>query len=216
MAFEKLAPHIDFIEKALGEKKSPRAIANELGDPGLYTNIWRYKVAVFDLNKEASLAWKLERAKSHEQRLDEGKAEIVNTLEVINLGKLRAKQLLGLEIGSPYETAEGEPRSLSFGSAVIYWQAGQKMICDLSKAEMELGGDDPESRKADAMQDWADTRLALLGAVDDDPKAKQKLIAALEQRRRSSLCSGSRDMGPGGPGIPPGLVATGASPEPLE
>jgi len=159
MAFEIIAPHIDFIEKALAEKKSPRAIANELGEPGLYSTIWRYKTAVFDLNKEAVLTWKVERAKNHDQRLAEGKAEIINTLEVINLGKLRAKQLLQLELGSPYETAEGEPRTLSFGSAVIYWQAGQKMICDLSKAEMELAGDDPESRKATAIENLSDVEL---------------------------------------------------------
>jgi hypothetical protein len=159
MAFEKLASHIDFIEKALTEKKSPRAIANELGEPGLYSTIWRYKTAVFDLNKEASTAWREERAKSHEQRLAEGKAEIVNTLEVINLGKLRARQLLALEQGQEYETAQGEERILSWGSAQIFWQAGQKMICDLSKAEQELAGDDPESRKASAIESLSEAEL---------------------------------------------------------
>lgn len=198
MAFEILAPHIDFIEKALKDKKSPRAIASELGEPGLYSTIWRYKTAVFDLNKEASLAWKQERAKSHEQRLEEGKVEIINTLEVINLGKLRARQLLGLNLKDDYETAEGEPRKLSWGSAVIYWQAGQRMICELSKAELEISGDDPESRKAEAIESWADTRLAILGAVDNDPETKEKLIDALEQKRRSPVYAGSGDLGEGG------------------
>lgn len=173
MAFEKLAAHLDFIEKAFGEKKSPRAIANELGEPTLWQTIRRYKIAVFDLNKEANEAWRQERAKSHDQRLEEGKAPIINTLEVINLGKLRAKQLLGVELGSVYKTADGDERHLSWGSAVIYWQAGQKMICELSKAEAEISGDDPESRKADAIQllsdDDLDAKLTMLIQTRKDP-----------------------------------------------
>ena len=171
MAFEKLAPHIDFIEEGLSKKKSPRTIANELGEPGLYSTIWRYKTAVFDLNKEAGLAWKMERAKNHEQRLAEGKAEIIDTLEVLNLGKLRARQLLQLNLGDEYETAEGELRHLSLGSAAIYWPTGQKMICDLSKAEMELAGDDPESRKATAIEKLSDVELdSILDALDSAEK----------------------------------------------
>lgn len=159
MAFEKLAAHIDFIEECLKKKMSPRAIAKELGEPGLYQTIQRYKIAVFDLNKEANAAWKEERAKTHEARLEEGKAPIVDSLEVINLGKLRAKQLLGLELKQDYETAEGEKRKLSWGAAAIYWQAGQKMICELSRAEAEIAGDDPESRKADAIGKVAEIKI---------------------------------------------------------
>lgn len=159
MAFEKIAAHIDFIEKAFGENKSPRAIANELGEPTLWQTIRRYKIAVFDLNKEANEAWRQERAKSHDQRLEEGKAPIIDTLEVINLGKLRAKQLLGIELGSVYKTADGDERHLSWGSAAIYWQAGQKMICELSRAEAEVSGNDPESRKARAMEGMTDEEL---------------------------------------------------------
>ena len=170
MAFEKIAAHIDFIEKAFGENKSPRAIASELGEPTLWQTIRRYKIAVFDLNKEANEAWRQERAKSHDQRLEEGKAPIINTLEVINLGKLRAKQLLGIELGSVYKTAEGDERKLSWGSAAIYWQAGQKMICELSRAEAEISGDDPESRKADALQSLSEVEL------------DAKLIALIEKR----------------------------------
>lgn len=162
MAFENISRHIDFIEQALNEKKSPRAIANELGEPGLYSTIWRYKKAVYDLNKEAGIAWKKERAKSYDERLEQGKAEIIDTLEVINLGKLRARQLLGLELGQEYETAEGEKRHLSLGSAAIYWPTGQRMICDLSKAEQELAGDDPESRKAQAIESLSDAELEKL------------------------------------------------------
>lgn len=159
MAFEKLAAHIDFIEKGFADKKSPRTIAEELGEPGLWQTIRRYKIAVFDLNKEANAAWRQERAKSHEQRLEEGKAEIINTLEVLNLAKLRSRQLLRLELGQDYETAEGEPRRLSYGSAAIYWKSGQTMICDLSKAELEIAGDDPESRKANAIENLSDVDI---------------------------------------------------------
>lgn len=172
MAFETLAPHIDFIEKALGEKKSPRAIAKELGDPGLYQSIRRYKIAVFDLAKEADAAWRVERAKSHEKRLEEGKAQIIDSLEVINLAKHRARQLLSLELGDEYETAEGEKRNLSLGSAAIYWPTGQRMICELSKTELELSGDDPESRKASALEDLSDAQLRAIVAAAKAPPEK--------------------------------------------
>lgn len=151
MAFEILAPHIDIIEAGLTSKKSPRAIARELGQPGLHETIRRYKIAVFDLNKEANEAWRRERAKTYEERLEQGKAPIVDSLEVINLGKLRARQLLGVELGEPYQTAEGIDRTVSYGVASIYWGQGARMICDLSKAEAEIAGDDPESRKADSL-----------------------------------------------------------------
>ena len=44
-------------------------------------------------------------------------------------------------------------------------------------------------------ESWADTRLAILRAVDDDQEAKEKLIAALEQKRRPALHSRSSDLG---------------------
>ena len=186
MAFERLAAHIDFIEKSLANKMSPRAIAKELGEPGLYQTIQRYKTAVFDLNKEATAAWRQERAKSHEARLEEGKATIVDSLEVINLGKLRAKQLLALEHGQDYETAQGEERKLSWGSAVIYWQTGQKMICELSRAEAEIAGEDPESRKATAIESLSeaeiDARLIELAECASTPKARGSSAAKGKDR----------------------------------
>jgi hypothetical protein len=175
MAFEILLPHIDIIEKGLKDGKSPRAIANEIGEPGLYSTIRRYKIAVFDINKEANFAWRQERAKNYDQRLEEGKAAIVDSLEVINLGKLRAKQLLSLELGQEYETAEGEPRTLSIGSASIHWQAGQRMICDLVRTEAEIAGDDPESRKANAIEGLHESDLrAILEALDATSKGESE------------------------------------------
>ena len=76
--------------------------------------------------------------------------------------------------------------------------------------------DDAETRKADALESWADTRLAILGAVDDDPEAKEKLIAALEQRRRPSLRPGPGNLGEGGSGLPSGQLAAGSPPEQTE
>lgn len=171
MAFESIADQIDLIEKGLAEKKSPRAIATEIGDPSIWQTIRRYKIAVFDLNKEANAAWRAERAKSHETRLEEGKSEIINTLEVINLAKLRARQLLRPNLGEEYTTADGELRSVSLGTAGQIWQTGQKMICDLAKSELEIAGDDPESRKATAIESLSeaelDARLTELLAVLD-------------------------------------------------
>ncbi|MEI8002774.1 MAG: hypothetical protein WCG94_00395 [Methanothrix sp.] len=190
MAFAKLAPYIDEIEQGLKDKKSPRTIAKELGQPGLDSTIQRYKTAVWNLRELVSDAKEV-RALKHEACRNEAIDEIVNTLDVINLGKLRARQLLRLELGQDYTTAEGEPRKLSWGSAVIYWQAGQRMICDLSKTELDLSGDDGESRMADAMEAFEETRLAILEAVDDEPVAKEKIVnALLERRRRNSVQHG--------------------------
>ena len=187
MAFEKLAPYIDEIEQGLKDKKSPRAIAKELGQPGLDSTIQRYKTAVWNLSDLVSDAKEV-RAVKHEACRNEAIDEIVNTLEVINLGKLRARQLLRLELGQDYTTAEGEPRTLSWGSAAIYWQAGQRMICDLSKVELDLSGDDNESRMAEVMESFEETRLAILEVVDENPEMKAKLIEVLmERRRRNSV-----------------------------
>ncbi|OPY45889.1 MAG: hypothetical protein A4E47_00801 [Methanosaeta sp. PtaU1.Bin028] len=159
MAFEDLAPNIDEIEKGLAARESPEFIAKKLGIPAQARTIRRYKKAVFDLGREVDKAWRLERAKSHEERLAEGKVAIVDSLEVINLGKLRARQLLDITIGQQYETAEGEKRIVSYGVAAIYWSQGSKMICELTKAEAEIAGDDPESRKAQAVESLTDAEL---------------------------------------------------------
>lgn len=65
-------------------------------------------------------------------------------------------QLLQLEVGTPYRTSSGEEREMSWPSAAGYWQTGAKMICDLARIEMEIAGDDAESRKADAWVDLVD------------------------------------------------------------
>ena len=192
MAFESIAEYIPAIEERLAKGLSPLKIAKELGISK--SIVYQYKKERFDLNGPAMAQWSEEQKKAHEQRLAEGKDRIVNSLELLNNAKIRAQDLVDLELGSPYMTAEGEEKALSLASAAIYWQAGQKMACEIIKQELELSGDDAESRKADAMESWADTRLAILGAVDDDPEAKEKLIAALEQRRRPAVRVGPRDM----------------------
>jgi len=98
--------------------------------------------------KAGAEAWTEERRKTKDERLAAGKAEIVNTLELINLAKLRAKQLLSPNLGDTYDIADGTSRKLSLGVASIYWPIGQKMLCELSKREDEIASDDPESRKA--------------------------------------------------------------------
>jgi hypothetical protein len=91
------------------------------------------------------------------------------------LAKLRAKQLLTPNLGDSYETAEGKKRTLSLGVAAIYWPIGQRMLCDLSKREDEIGADDPESRKADALAELSDERLrAIIEATDDPTKGGSK------------------------------------------
>ena len=209
MAFGTLAPFIDLIEKGFGDKKSPRTIARELGQPGLYSTINRYKAAVWDLRDLVNEAKEV-RAQRHDDARNKAKDEIVNTLDVVNLGKLRAKQLLDVSLGDMFAVSDGTMHALTLGSASVYWPIGSRMLFECAKLELELSGDDGESRMAEAMESFEDTRLAILEALDDDPEAKQKLIEALlERRRRSSLHHGSGALGEGGPGPQSGPMAAG-------
>jgi hypothetical protein len=157
--FEVLKPYMVEIERGLIDKQSPRAIAKAIGRPGMWGSIRNYKLAVFDLQAEASEAWRHEQAKSHFERLEEGKAEIVDNLEVINLGKLRARQLLATALGEEIELADGTKHPLTLGGAAVYWPQGTKMLAEMIKLEMEIMGDDPESRKANAFQAMTDEEL---------------------------------------------------------
>jgi len=199
MAFGTLAPFIDLIEKGFADKKSPRTIARELGQPGLYSTINRYKAAVWDLRDLVDEAKEV-RAQRHDDARNKAKDEIVNTLDVVNLGKLRAKQLLDVNLGDLFAVSDGTMHALTLGSASIYWPIGTRMLFDCAKLELELSGDDAESRMADAMEEWEDTRLAILKAVEDDQETKKKIIAALEKARRPSIRPGSGNLDKRGPG----------------
>ena len=193
MAFESIAAYIDKIEEGFAKKQSPQFIAQDLGIQKKWKTIERYKIAVWDLKDLVGEARDI-RAAKHDDKRNEAVQEIVDTLDVINLGKLRAKQLLSINLGDLFDTGKGKHK-LTLGSASIYWPIGTRMLSDVVRLEMELGGDDPESRKAAAIESWGDTRTAILEAVDNDPKAKAAIIAALEEERRSSVCTGSSDMG---------------------
>lgn len=212
--FESIAEYIPEIEERLNRKHSPARIARDLGLAK--TTIYDYKRLCFNVKNAAAEEWSEEQKKGHEERLAAGKAKIIDSLELLNKAKARAEFLVGLELGSPYKLADGEEKALSLGSAALYWRQGQQMTCEIIKAELELSGDDAETRKAEALESWADTRLAILGAVDDDPEAKEKLIAALEQRRRPPLRPGPGNLGEGGPGLPSGRLAAGSPPEQTE
>ena len=158
MAFEKLAAYIDLIEKGFIDKKSPRTIANEIGEPGFWQTIRRYKIAVWDLKDLVSDGKEI-RAAKHDAKRNEAVNEVVNTLEVINLGKLRAKQLLAISLGDEFEISDGQTHKLTLGSASVYWPVGTKMLSDVVKLELELAGDDPESRKADAIGSLSEAEI---------------------------------------------------------
>jgi len=154
MAFEVLQPYIDEIEARLVKGESLRSIARDLGVS--LSTLHRYKKAVFDLEVEARRAWDEERKKSHEQRKAEGKARIVNNLELLNLVKLRAEQLLSIEAGQEYQNVDGEIRTVTFHTAATLWEKATKMATDAIKQELELIGDDPVSRLADGVATWAE------------------------------------------------------------
>jgi hypothetical protein len=175
MAFESLAGYLDMIEEGFAKKQSPMTIANNLGIPKKWKTIERYKIAVWDLKDLVSDAKEI-RAANHDAKRNEALNEIVDTLEVINLGKLRAKQMLSISLGEEFDTGTGKHR-LTLGSASIYWPVGTRMLADVVKLEMELGGDDPESRKA--------TAIDSLSEADIDARLG-KLITLTEARSYNS------------------------------
>lgn len=156
MAFRAIEPYLDAIEQGLMNGESPESIAKRLGIPEKAKTIRRYRDREFNPRKIAREVWAVEQSKPPEQRIAEGKVPIVDTLEVVNLAKLRAMQLLRLEVGTQYKTASGAEREMTWLSVASYWHTGARMICDLAKIEMELTGDDAESRKADAWVDLVD------------------------------------------------------------
>jgi hypothetical protein len=206
--FESIAEDIPEIEARLLKGHRPSRIARDLGIPK--TIIYDYKRLRFNIQVAATEEWSEEQKKGHEERLAAGKAKIIDSLELLNKAKARAEFLVDLELGSPYKLADGEEKALSLGSAALYWRQGQQMTCEIIKAELELSGDDGESRMAEAMASFEDTRLAILEAVDNDSEAKQKLIEALlERRRRNSLHHGTGALGERGTGPQSGSMATG-------
>jgi hypothetical protein len=175
MAFESLVGYLDKIEEGFAKKQSPMTIANSLGIPKKWKTIERYKAAVWDLSGMVAEAKEI-RASNHDALRDEVVQEIVDTLEVINLGKLRAKQMLSISLGEEFDTGTGKHR-LTLGSASIYWPVGTRMLADVVRLEMELGGDDPESRKA--------TAIDSLSEADIDARLR-KLVTLTEARSYNS------------------------------
>ena len=171
MAFEKLAPYIDQIEQGFKDKKSPREIAKDLGQPGLHVTIHRYKTAVWNLKDLVSDA-KEKRAEKHDTKRNAAVDEVVDTLDLINLGKLRAKQLLSVCLGDEFAVSDGETHKLTLGSASIYWPIGTRMMAESVRLELELSGDDPESRKASALEDLSDAQLRAIVAAAEAPPEK--------------------------------------------
>jgi hypothetical protein len=64
-------------------------------------------------------------------------------------------------------------------------------------------------------ESWADTRTAILMAVDNDPKAKAAICDALEHRRRHALRPEAERMGEGGSGDPAGSLADQSPEKPI-
>ena len=155
--FESIAEYIPEIEERLNRKHSPARVARELGLAR--TTVYDYKRLCFNVKNAAAQEWSEEQKKGHEERLAAGKAKIIDSLELLNKAKARAEFLVDLELGSPYKLADGEEKALSLGSAALYWRQGQQMTCEIIKAELELSGDDGESRMAEAMASFEDTRL---------------------------------------------------------
>jgi len=167
MAYESILGYIDKIEDLLTKGLSPQAIASQLGIPEKWRTIYRYKKDVFDFKEFASEEWSVEKQKSHEERFRAGKDRIIDNYEFLNKLKLKADALLDFKAGDTYRKTDKNgvevkgiitPYSLS----EIYAKAGQIGTAAI-KAEQEMAGDDPESRKANALdflsEDELDARL---------------------------------------------------------
>ena len=162
MAFESIAEYIDQIEEGFGHKESPASIAKRLDIPEKAKTIRRYKIAVWDL-KDLVAESKEERAAHHDSRRESAKIEIIKSLDLIEKIKMRAWQHLDWQVGDEYGSVNenGQPvnRKASPGQVINWHHQAADMATKALKAELELAGDDPESKKAGAMQSWVDLML---------------------------------------------------------
>ena len=162
MAFESIAAYIDQIELGFQSKESPKAIAKRLGITEKWRTIHRYKAAVWDL-KDLVAESKEERAAHHDSRRESAKIEIIKSLDLIDKINMRAWQHLDWQVGDEYDSANenGQPvkRKASPGQVINWHHQAADMATKALKAELELAGDDPESKKAGAMQSWVDLML---------------------------------------------------------
>jgi hypothetical protein len=177
MAYESISEYIDKIEDLLSKDLSPQAIANQLGIPEKWRTIHRYKKRVFDFRQAAADDWAVEKQKGHEERFNRGKDRIIDNYEFLNRLKLKADRLLDFDVGDTYtkQSKDGEettgiitPHALS----EIYAKAGQIGSAAI-KAEQELSGDDPESRKASALEDLGEADLRAVIAAVESAKAER-------------------------------------------
>ncbi len=175
MAFESIAEYIDQVEEGFGRKESPASIAKRLGIPEKARTIRRYKIAVWDL-KDLVAESKEERAANHDSRRESAKIEIIKSLDLIDKIKMRAWQHLDWEPGMTYQTSDG-PRIVTPGQVIAWHHQASEMAAKALKAELELSGDDPESRKAGALESLteaeADARLKELLTILNETRSDQ-------------------------------------------
>ena len=174
MEFESIAEYLEQIETLLVQDQSPKAIADQLGIPEKQKTIYRYKKKVFDFKKAASEEWTEEKQKGHDERMKAGKDRIIDNFEYLNRLKVKADSLLDFEVGDSYE---GPEQTLTLSPAEIskIYNDSAKIGTAAIKAEQELSGDDPESRKADALEDLSDAQLReIIEATSEPAKAGPK------------------------------------------
>lgn len=180
MAFESIAEYIDQIEEGFGRKESPASIAKRLGISEKAKTISRYKIAVWDL-KDLVAESKEERAANHDSRRESAKIEIIKSLDLIDKIKMRAWQHLDWQVGDEYGSTNenGQPvkRKASPGQVINWHHQAADMATKALKAELELAGDDPESRKAGALESLteaeADARLKKLLEILNETRSNQ-------------------------------------------
>jgi len=148
MAFESIAAYVDQIEIGFQNKESPKAIAKRLGIPEKWRTIHRYKAAVWDL-KDLVAESKEERAQRHEAHRNAFKAEIIKSLDLIEKIKARAFEHLDWMPGDEYDTSEGK-RKATPGQVIAWHSQAAEMAAKAIKAELELSGDDPNSKIAES------------------------------------------------------------------
>jgi hypothetical protein len=159
VTFGVITPYIDEIEKGFSDNKGAKKIADELGIPEKWRTIQRYKIAVWNMKDLCSDARDV-RAAKHEEARNVAVQELVENMDMIALAKVRARELLGISIGDEFDTVSDGKHKLTLSSGAQYWPIGLRLFTDAARLEMELAGDDPQSKSAD-------TLLELVNAVED-------------------------------------------------
>lgn len=179
MVFEVLAPYINDINDMLAAGEGATAISKKLGIPGRRPTIQRYKIEVYD-KKIAEVAEKVvdaEKALRPEEWVAVGVDREVMRRKNLELMHKNALALQSVQIGQEFTDADGNKREVTIGTAAAFWDTGHRIAATAIRLDQEISGNDPESRKAAAMEGWGEPELRrLYQYLVEDDKARDESL----------------------------------------